>query len=236
MKEELQKLEVAIWKIISNLFEYTQEDYSVYELHPSGGMGDYLYVMASFYFGKKIVLNRRSYIARIITNSNTMAPVILDEYEYENDLIAFSEHYIAEKLANNLDAILHVKGNSLYPEAITYRFISNYLDKLTLSTNDFCACRSGFIDSSGPGGSFVSEHFKLFPSMNNLLAACKDERKLVMLTRQFWFILKNKYPVICVDKKTGTVEALDGAQIDLLNLYKNGSWGETISSLAREHV
>lgn len=212
-------LEPLSWRLLTETVRRAPGRLRFYEMHPGGGQYDCLTLITTE--GDTVAhLNRAGrFTPEATLRERSVGPVLHDPW----DIWEAAEE--RADLANIVDGICRRIGLSVPeklppspPHVLVYRLITEILSWGVCRRNQW-RCDSGFLDSSGFEGSSVrKELFTRFPDAGTRLQIREAGDLLENPAYRFWFILRDKEPVLCFET-TGTVWNLKGKSIDIPKAY-----------------
>lgn len=210
--------EIASWRLMTEIIRHCPSEYRLIEIHPSGGQSDAIAIIKPDGTEPRIVASYNRYGSIALFNkkgecadSNLVTKINRNIFEHDTDWI----------LDQALSALRISKKKKLPPSTapiLTYRFISTFLSHAAFG-KDYWECRNGMLDTSGFGAGPVEKYFFAFPQ-----AAERRRIKVRGLFEEypeyrFWFILKNKIPICCVESN-GVLWRKEDIKSDLVKEYK----------------
>lgn len=210
-----QLIEIASWRIVSELYRRYPGKFKVIETHPGGGLYDCL-----------TLIDGRTHIADFNRQGSLHVFNRFDGNQRLPPLFGlWNEMFESEDLKALLDKISKMMGlptpTSLPPStntALIYRFISSFLTHAAFGKNKW-ECRNGCIDTSGYGEG-VRKDFDEFPEAQKQLREILPDDILGQPAYRFWFLRKNDVPVICLET-SGVIWLKEERQYNLMDLYRN---------------
>ena len=209
-----QLIEIASWRIVSELYRRHPDKFKIIETHPGGGQYDCL----SLYTDNKHIadFNRvgRLHVFEPFTRSrNDVRPYkIWDAMLREHNL-----KKVLDKVSLMIGLKVPKKLPPSNPTTIVYRFIAAFLSHAVFGINEY-ECRNGFLDSSGESSEVVSD-FDKFPEARERLEVVQDDDILREPSYRFWFLKKNNQPLLCIET-TGFAWNLRNQRYNLMKLYR----------------
>lgn len=211
-----QLVEIASWRIVSELHRRYPSKFKIIETHPGGGLYDCL---ALFDEKKRHIadFNREGSLHVFETFDNSVPQESFD---------IWAEMYETRNIKDTLDRISSMLGlpvpsklPSSTPTTLVYRFISAFLTHSAFDTHRW-ECRNGCLDTAGPECGGKRHHlFEKFPGLRKEENLRKIEPFFGEYEYNFWFLIKNRDPFLCLDT-SGIVYRRDGKFYDLALLYK----------------
>jgi hypothetical protein len=202
-----QLIEVASWRIVSELHRRYPGKFVMVETHPCGGQYDCL----SLFHDKRHVVDFN--LVGGFHDFNGQPP--LDIWR----LLAEEEPLIVlDQVCRRLELPIPAKVPPSTPDVIAYRFIAAFLSHSVFGKEKW-ECRNGYFDSSGMCDSGVSHFFNKFSDAKDRLRIPMPSDLFDIPAYRFWFIMKDSEPVICLET-TGTIWNDKGQSFDLTKLYK----------------
>jgi hypothetical protein len=208
-----QLIEIASWRLVSELHRRHPTKFTVIETHPCSGQYDCL----SLFDTKQTHLgdfNRKGRLHVFNQFDHNQAPEPFDIWR---------EIFSEQSVKKTLDKISSMLGMSIPSKlapstasTLVYRFIAEFLTHSTFGVHQW-ECRNGFIDTSGYGGG-VAAAFEGFAKAQARLRLTLPTDVLGNPAYRFWFIYKNKIPVLCIETN-GTVWDENDAEFTLADLY-----------------
>lgn len=204
-----QEIEIASWRMVTELHRRNPSKLSIIEMHPGGGQSDCLALMT-----------RDAKILGMLNRGGSFHNCV-DSRRIEAENIWASENTDAgglRRLLGQLSEMMRLpiptKLPPTTPETLTYRLIAAFLAH-AYGGRDYWECRNGLCDSSGSEGSFVQDDlFAAFPSVERLVPTGTFE----FLNYRFWFLRKNGQPMLCLET-SGCVHLNSGKKVDLMPIY-----------------
>ncbi len=202
-----QLIEVASWRIISELHRRYPGKFVMVETHPGGGQYDCL----SLFHDKRHVAD----FNRVGSFHDFNGQPSLDIWR----LLAEEEpQAVLDQICRRLELPIPVKLPPSTQDVLTYRFIAAFLSHSVFGREKW-ECRNGYYDSTGMGECGVSHLFNQFPEAKERLRVSVPNDLLEIPAYRFWFVIRDYKPLICLET-TGTVWNDKGQSFDLTKLYK----------------
>jgi hypothetical protein len=209
-----QLIEIASWRLVSELMRRYPNKYTVIQTYPGGGMYDCLSL-----FTKKDHLHVADF------NREGSFHVFLEGAKSSSDIwqMMFNAYDMKKDVLNRVSELLRmpvpVKLPSSTPEIVCYRFISAFLSQ-TVFTRDEWRCINGYFDSSAPyaESGMIKDYEKYPGAIERLRTKQKDDIENEPSYR-FWFLRKDKNSHICLET-TGNAWSDNGSSYNLMELYK----------------
>jgi hypothetical protein len=205
-----QLVEVASWRIISELFRRYPGQFQLIETHPGGGQYDCL----SLFSNKQHVAD----FNRVGSFHTFKTKIGQTPFDIWYSLANEDVQNVLDQICRRLELQIPVKIPLSTPEVIVYRFIATFLAHSVFGKERW-ECRNGYFDSSGMEECGLSSSFDLFPSAKDRTRVLLHVDLVQTPAYRFWFIKKNFKPVICLET-TGTAWNNEGQSFDLTTLYK----------------
>ncbi len=205
-----QLVEVASWRLLSELFRRYPLKYKLIETHPGGGMYDCLSIFCD---QKHIADFNRAGSFHVVHNPNAVPALDIWRLMVEEDVQS-----VLNQVCRRLALKIPGKLPPSTPEVIVYRFIAAFLAHAAFGKEKW-ECRNGLFDTSGMDACNISPAFSVFPAAENRVRTVLPGDLHQEPAYRFWFILHDGNPVMCFET-TGTVWNLDGQSFDLFKLYK----------------
>ena len=210
-----QLIEVASWKLLSELQRRFPRELTIIETHPGGGLYDCLSVYDSR--ARHIAdLNRKGRLHVFEASGRCQAatrPIdiwteMIDETDPKD---------VLDRVCSLLGLAKPKRLPPSSPATLVYRFISTFLTHSVFG-RDHWECRNGMCDTSGYGGGVVS-WFDRFPQTGERLRTSLPDDLADRPAYRFWFVLQNGKPTMCLET-TGHAWCGQGAPFDLVTMYK----------------
>ena len=228
-----QLIEIASWRIVSELHRRYPDKFKVIETHPGGGMYDCLTLMdrkqrhiADFNrVGRLNVFNR-------FDEKKPQKPFEIWPEMLRSD----NPTAIVDQVSDLIGLQVPSKLPSSTPTTLIYRFISTFLNHCTFG-KDKWECRNGYFDSSDILGSYEVSDFEYFSQAQQRLRSVFPDDVLQQPAYRFWFLHKNDKPMLCLET-TGVVWNDKGTSFELINLYKKNNrriW-PVVYEVARDYL
>lgn len=224
MELSKQLREILSWRLVTETVRRAPDRLRIYELHPGGGQYDCL----SLYTvdGKAVAdlnrLGRLQISGQLRERRNSDSPVMRGEEAawdvWPEALVAVDPTELVDGICRRIGLDVPEKLPPSNPIVLVYRFITEFLSR-TAFARDHWECRSGFYDSSGGDSGICDKLFAAFPSAHERLQVCPDETGTVHPACNFWFILRDSEPVLCLET-SGLVTNLAGRTVELPTAYQ----------------
>jgi hypothetical protein len=210
-----QLIEIASWRIVSELHRRYPERFKVIETHPGGGQYDCL----SLYDGEVHIadFNRcgRFHVFHRYDN----------EPKLPQPLDIWSEMLNTKDVRSVLDRVSMMLGLPIpdrlpptTPTTLVYRFIATFLSHAVFGIHRW-ECRNGFFDTSGYGGGVVKD-FKRFEGARRRLEVGLPDDILRQPAYRFWFLRRNDVPELCLETTGLAWQPGIEEPCDLMGLYR----------------
>lgn len=205
-----QLIEVASWRIVSELHRRYSGHFVMVETHPGGGQYDCL----SLFHDKRHIAdfnrvgNFNVFSCKQDPSSKSIWQLLAEEPPQD----------VLDQVCRRLDLNIPAKLPPSTSEVIVYRFIAAFLSHSVFGREKW-ECRNGYYDSSGMGECGVSHLFNQFPEAKERLRVSVPNDLLEIPAYRFWFVIRDYKPLICLET-TGTVWNDKGQSFDLVKLYK----------------
>ena len=208
-----QLVEIASWRIVSELSRRYPGKFKVIETHPGGGQYDCL----SLYAKKQkhiAAFNRvgRLHIFENFDGSQQERPLDI----WRDMMESYNPKETLDKISGLIGLPIPGKLPSSTPTTLVYRFIAEFLTHAAFGNHDW-ECRSGYEDTSGYGGG-VRSYFKKFPQARERLRIGLPDDFLEEPAYRFWFLCRENQPVLCLETN-GMVWTEKGKAYILTDLY-----------------
>jgi hypothetical protein len=212
-----QLLEIASWRIATEIVRRRPKDLYILELHPGGGMYDCLSVFHDRHHSL-IDLNRNGsiHLFQTITGRNVQKSASNPDWD-----VAFSKaslDAVVKRFCDCIRLLTPAKLPPSTPRVLAYRFIADWLAHTAFTLEDW-SCRSGFFDTPDIGGGVIMKWFDLFPGARDRLRVPSEEAAASDSAYRFWFLCRDGDPVFCIET-TGTGWDLSGKAFDLWAEYR----------------
>ena len=209
-----QLIEIASWRIVSELYRRYPGRFRIIETHPGGGMYDCL----SLYDTNLVHianLNRagRFHVFHRFDDSDTMP----EPFDWKEMADVNDPKDTVDRMSTMLGLPIPVHLPADTSETLVYRFIAHFLTHSAFG-REVWECRNGFCDTSGYGGGIV-EDFDAFPEAKKRLKINLPDDINGEPAYRYWFLRRNGTAVLCLER-SGTVWLRDGKHFDLVSLYK----------------
>lgn len=223
-----QLIEIASWRIVSELYRRYPGRFKVIETHPGGGLYDCLTLVDGRTQIADFNRQGRLHVFNRFDGNRRLIP----PFDLWNKMI---ESVDLKDLLDNISKMmgLPIPTSSLPSSTNTtlvYRFISSFLTHATFGKNKW-ECRNGCRDTSGYGGG-VSKDFDMFVGAQKQIREIFPDDILGQPAYRFWFLRKNDVPVLCLET-SGLVWLKEEKPYKLMELYqKNRRIWPIINKLA----
>ncbi|MDP1563733.1 MAG: hypothetical protein Q8M16_20315 [Pirellulaceae bacterium] len=202
------------WRIVTELFRRSPDQFIVRELHPSGGQYDCLELAEFTSQGTEswVMVNRNGSVTlfrpgKDRTWQNWVERTLSDPVRF------------VDEVARSLALVSPQPLPSSTPHTLMLRFIAEFLT-VSIGRPNFWQCRNGFRDSSGYERSGKrNEWFEQFPEIFNIEPPKLSRDWKLEPAYCYWFLLKDDVPELGLDTD-GRVYRKDGQVIELAPLYK----------------
>lgn len=214
-----QLIEIASWRIVSELQRRYPDKFKIIETHPGGGQYDCLSLHD---------MNRR-HIAdfnrqgRLHIFERFDKKFLPEPWDIWTDMFqTYDQKRILDTVSNMLGLPIPAKLPISTPTTLVYRFISEFLTHGAFGIHKLM-CRNGYMDTSYD--SCVSSDFKKFPEAQRRLAVILESDLQYDSAYRFWFLYRDKNPILCLET-TGRVWTQKGNSFDLMDIYslKRSIW------------
>lgn len=182
-------IEIASWRIVSELFRRYPNKFTLIQIHPGGGQYNCLSL-----FDKQ----SKEHLA------DFNRPGSLHIFSGEQSSSDIWSQFLSRNSKNILDEvcrILHLPPiNKLpmsTPATLTYRFIATFLTHSTFGIHSW-KCENGNCDTSGYGGGVVKD-FEFFPQALDKIRKRPANSTFSNPAYDFWFLKKDGQPFICLE-------------------------------------
>jgi hypothetical protein len=210
-----QLIEIASWRMVSELHRRHPNKFTVIETHPCSGQYDCL---SLFDTEQRHIadFNRKGRLHVFDKFDHNQPPEPFDIWRE-----TFSEHNVKDTL-DKISLMLGLSIPSKLPPSnastLVYRFITEFLTHSAFGIHRW-ECRNGVFGTSGYGGG-VASAFDNFEKAQIRLRLLLPTDALREPAHCFWFIYKNKTPVLCIETN-GTVWNKNGNEFKLADLYSS---------------
>ena len=219
-------IEAMSWRIASTLLRRHPELLRLVETHPGGGTYDCLslYNRVDNDLGD-LHLNRGGSATVFRKFDETSDPDHMSQWRtiWPEAAVADDLRLVVEELERLCGLPWVHKLPRSTAEVLTFRIVSAFLTANAFSSADW-ECRMGYTDTSGPlCGGVRREFFEPFPELQKRLSVQEPEDFMDEPAYRFWFLLRDDEPQLGLEASTGSVETLDGARYDLMDLYRSSN-------------
>jgi len=218
METNRQLEEIMSWRFITEFWRRFPKRFYLIEGHPGGGQYDCLVLMTK---GKNpqfaIDVNRRGGSVHIHQNAFGLGDDITLHSDWLSRMLQ-SPVIFLDEIAQEVRLVPPKHLPTSTPTTIVFRFISDFLTH-TIGRLERWECRNGYCDTSGDDGGERRDLFEQFPGLKERESLRKIESFCGEYAYNFWFLLKNDAPVLCLDT-SGVTYCRDGSSYDLGQLYK----------------
>jgi hypothetical protein len=219
METNRQLEEIMSWRFITEFWRRFPKHFYLIEGHPGGGQYDCLVLMTR---GKNsprfaIDVNRGGGSVHIHMNAFGLGDDMTLHSDWLSRMLQPTPKFLDE-IAQEVRLVPPKHLPTSTPTTIVYRFISDFLTH-TMGRLERWECRNGYLDTSGDGGGKRHHLFEKFPGLRKEENLRKIEPFYGEYAYNFWFLLKNDVPVLCLDT-SGITYRRDGSSYDLGHLYK----------------
>jgi hypothetical protein len=220
-----QLIEIASWRIVTELYRRYPGEFRVIETHPGGGQYDCLSLYDERDFSNLAHFNRGGSLFIHRTKQRM-------EQIWEDLLNAPNPKAILDTICQMLGYSKVSKMPPSTPTTLVYRFIATFLTHAAFGIQTW-ECRSGIIDTSGYGGGIVKD-FERFPQAQKRVEVRMDRDLLDEPAYRFWFLKKNGKPLICLET-TGHLWIRDELKtydlVDIYNLNHRRIWATVVATV-----
>lgn len=217
-----QLIEIASWRLVSELHRRYPEKFKIIETHPGGGIYDCLTLIEALIDRKQRHIADFNRVGRFHVFNR------FDDKEPKEPFHIWPEMLRSDNPIAILDRVSDLLGlqvpstlPSSTPTTLVYRFISAFLNHFTFG-KDKWECRNGYFDSSDILGSYEVSDFEYFSLAQQRLRSVFPDDVLEQPAYRFWFLRKDEKPMLCLET-TGVVWNLKGASFNLIDLYKKSN-------------
>lgn len=209
-----QLIEIALWRIVSELYRRYPGKFKIIETHPGGGQYDCL----SLYDGQAHHIadfNRNGSFHSFHSGGGRLGNI------WQEIFGASTPKPVLDEICRMLGfpKIENVPPST--PTTLVYRFIATFLTHAALSIHRW-ECRNVNCDTAGYGGGIVTG-FKSFPQAQERIKIKLDDDILKQSAYRFWFLRKDDKPLLCLE----TVGLLwiqnDLKTYNLMDLYNHNN-------------
>ena len=210
-----QLVEIASWRIVSELYRRHPDCIKVIETHPGGGLYDCLSIFAAQnrHMADFNRAGRFHVFQRFDGSSDTPEPLDI----WPAMLNEPTPVSVLDQVCRMLGLAIPEHRPASTPTTLVYRFIASFLGHQVFGTIRW-ECRSGVFDTSGYGGG-VSDRFAKFPQARERLSNVMPGDLLAEPVYRFWFLLADGNPRLCLET-TGRVWDDRGNAYRLMDLYQ----------------
>lgn len=209
-----QLVEIASWKIVSELTRRYPGKFTVLETHPGGGQYDCL----SLYDKKQEHIASFNRAGRFHVFASFDGIKQREPYEIWP---AMNEEYdqktVLDKVSDDLGLPIPAKLPAAVPATLVYRFIAAFLSHAVFGIPQWC-CVNGVLDSSGYGGGIRRPFFEQFSQAHGRLEIHETADLYKQPAYRFWFICKEDKPLLCLETN-GVVWTAKGKTHNVMELY-----------------
>jgi hypothetical protein len=210
-----QVIEIASWRVVSELHRRYPTKFTVIETHPCSGQYDCL---SLFDAEQRHIadFNRKGRLHVFNTFDQSQPP---ESFDIWSEILSINDvKETLDKISTMLRLSIPPKLPPSTPTTLAYRFIAEFLTHSAFGIHRW-ECRNGVFDTSGYG-SGVASAFEHFAKAQMRLRIKLPNDVLGEPAYRFWFIYKNKTPVLCFETN-GTVWNRNGTEFKLADLYSN---------------
>ena len=210
-----QIIEIASWRIISELYRRYPHTFKVIETHPGGGLYDCLSLCDT---GMRHIADFNRAGSFHVFNRFDKGGDIPDSFDIWHFMIhAEDPREVIESVSNMLGLPLPGRLPPSEPDTLVYRWIAAFLAHAVFGREEW-KCQNGFHDTSGYGGG-IQPFFKKFLNAKKRLEVTMSGDILSNPAYRFWFLTKNNKAVLCLET-AGFVWRENGSIFDLPILYE----------------
>ena len=209
-----QLIEIASWRIVSELCRRYPGKFTVLETHPGGGQYDCL----SLFDKKQKHIADFNRAGRFHVSSSydgveqrepfAIWPEMMEEYDQKR---------VLDKVSDDLGLPIPAKLPAALPTTVVYRFIAAFLSHAVFGVQRWY-CINGVEDASGYGGGIRNAFFEQFPQARGRLEIHETTDFFREPAYRFWFICKEENPVLCIETN-GVIWTATGKAYNLKELY-----------------
>lgn len=222
MEINRQLEEILSWRFVTEMFRRFPNDFTIIEAHPCSGQYDCLVMVRSNRDNNlsfAIDVNRNGGSVHVHQAAFDIGPDTTLHTDWTEQMLGHSPSRFLDKIAEDARLQIPTKLPTSAPETLIYRFIADFLTH-SIGRLDKWECRNGFFDSS----EYSNANNGWFESFPYLLKSDTKARDLewhnnTSYAYNFWFLLKNNKPMLCLSKE-GKVYTKRDKAYDLSELYK----------------
>lgn len=208
-----QTVEIASWRIVSELFRRYPDEYQLIETHPCSGQYDCLTLIRR----KECVasFNRLGSFTVFGPNGKFDQMDIWRLMGEQDNVIN-----VLDNVCRMLDLEIPKGLPASNPQTVTFRFVSAFLSH-SIFGKDKWECRNGYLDTAGMETCGPRKDFEHFPFLNEQLRNHSSQGHLSHPAYEFWFLRKNHKPQMCLNV-AGKAWLPKGEEFNLVKQYKTG--------------
>ena len=221
MEQSRQLEEVLSWRFVNEFWRRFPNKFTLIEAHPCSGQYDCLVLLTKGTSPQfAIDVNRGGGSVHVHKNAFGLGDDLILLSDWKGRMLAPKPEMFLDEVGQEARLVPPKKLPVSTPETIVYRFIADYLTH-SVGRLERWECRNGYVDTSGYGGGGKRDHlFNKFPGLRKEESLRHTKLRLEEYAYNFWFLLKNDDPIICLDT-TGMAYRTDGRYYDLRQLYKD---------------
>jgi hypothetical protein len=210
-----QLIEIASWRIVSELFRRYPSTFRLIETHPGGGLYDCLSLYDA---GMRHIADFNRQGRFHVFNRFDQGKALSEPLEIWDHMInAEDPRTVLDQISTMMGLPVPGKLPHSQPDTIAFRWIASFLTHAAFGREKW-ECRNGVLDTSGFGGG-IRPFFEMFPDANKRLDVSMPTDLLSTSAYRFWFIIRNEVPLLCVEAE-GHVWDERGNTFNLADLYK----------------
>lgn len=209
-----QLIEIASWRMVSEIFRCYPNMFDLVETHPGGGLYDCL----SLYDKKndEVMSFNRNGSLHYFKNCRTGEKQLFSDNEFWEKTVEYGDpKRIVTMVLEHIGLVWPPVRPISTPEILVYRYIAEFLTHSAFGRHEW-RCVNGFHDTSGYSSGELND-FELFPSSAKIQRSMPE--KFGNTAYNFWFIKKNGESLLCL-AEDGTLMCRDGSIYSLPELYK----------------
>jgi len=205
------------WRFITEFWRRFPNRFYLIEAHPGGGQYDCLVLLTKGKNPKFAIDVNRGGSVHIHKNAFGLGDDITLHSDWLSRMLQPTSAEFLNEIAQEARIVPPKQLPASTPVTIVYRFISDFLTHSTGRLEKW-ECRNGYEDTSGYGGGQRHYLFEKFPGLRKEEILRQTEPFYGKYEYNFWFLLKNDVPVLCLDT-SGVAYRIDGISHDLGFLY-----------------
>ncbi len=190
-----QLVEIASWRLVSELYQRYPGRFRVIETHPGGGQYDCLSLYDTEL--RHVADFNRTGRFHVFHRCDDDPRIPEPWYVWSEMVGSGSPKSVLDRICTMIGLPVPEQLPPSTPTTLVYRFIAAFLSHAVFGRAHW-ECRNGFCDTSGYGGG-VRDDFTGFPGARERLRIRLPDSILNQPAYRFWFLRKADTPLLCLE-------------------------------------